>query len=266
MSVFNEFEQGYKEKSLSEHSEFLPYAKVEVYYRPINTGEQKKILKAIESRQEHLITKVYGEVLQRIVTDWGGLDESEDFPKNLYVDDQTFLLIMARGVSKGNKISFTPPCPRCEKEVKKIVIDLQKIDVKPLPNEMFSREIDIEVPGGDIYTTKLSVPIRADELEKNAFAKNHREDYSSMARTDQAFLSKAMMLDSVEKDGEVEELSFEHKTRFLDLLLSEEMEKIDEYLEELSEYGFPTTIEYDCNQCGYQTEVPVDLSDFLLRS
>lgn len=264
MSVFNEFEKEYQKKSLSEHSEFLPFAKTDVYYRPINTGEQKRILKAIESRKEHLIAKVYMEVLQEIVTDWGGLQDAEDFPKNIYMDDRNYLLIMARGVSKGSEIKFNPTCPRCEEEAaEEMVIDLQKVDVEPLPDDLYSKKINIL--DGE-FSVKLTVSTRADEIERDKFAKNNKKDYSSNSRADSAFLSKAMMIDSVEKDGEKEELPFSQKVKFMDLLLSEDMEKIDNYLEEISEYGFPNTVDYSCQNCGYETEVPVDLSDFLMRS
>lgn len=259
VSLIQRFSGEY-EKQFSEHLVRLPFQKVDIFYRPLKTREQKVLLKAIESNEDVLINRAFDEVIQAIVTKWNGIRD----PKEMYLKDRFYLLLSSRAKSKSSEIIFTPDCPLCGNKSEKIVLDIDKAEVKELPDELRTRKVKL-LDGR--YSLVLEPPRRKDEIEKDKYKRDHSDEFKNRQLSIEGFLTEALMIQSVEAEGEKELVDFPHRVQIMDSLTGLDKEKIDEYVNEISKYGFQNVLPFACNAegCHYKGEIPVDTSDFLFK-
>lgn len=255
-SIVQDFANNYADE-YSEHEVYLPVSNCSVYYRPMKTAEQKSIVKSIESEKPKLIYKTLSEVCENIITDWGELNRDIN---DMYLMDRRYLLLSARAKSKSNIIEFEAKCPKRKCEyTQDIQLDLEELEIKNLPEDLL--EDDISLIDGK-YQIKLTPPKRKDEIKKDKFVSSNSMQSTTM--TEESYFVLALFMDSISKDDEMEKLDFEVKVDILDNLLGKDKQKIQDYVDKVTDHGFPSTIEFECESCGYTDEVPIDTTDFFL--
>ena len=108
----------------------LPGTKQEVKYKPLTTGQIKKLLVNENEENPIVIENIFDELISSSVV-------NEDFNiDDIYVQDRSYLLIEIRKNSKGDQMSFQFKCPKCESQNLNY-FDFNSLDIKQKENEEY---------------------------------------------------------------------------------------------------------------------------------
>jgi hypothetical protein len=119
----------YDRINVYEFSCALPGNSQEVNFKPVNTGQLKKLL-TYENETNILIQE---QALDDLIS---SSVLSEDFNiDDLYLEDRFFLLVELRKKTKGEVLEFSLNCPQCKSQSLNR-IDLDKMPIRPIDLEM----------------------------------------------------------------------------------------------------------------------------------
>jgi hypothetical protein len=141
----------------------LPGSGAKIKYKPITTGQIKRLLLyedmddavAIENAMDNLVTEC-------VITEGFNI-------KDLFLQDRFFLTVEIRNVTKGNKYTFPSTCMECGSQTFQTV-DLAKLPVKKLKKD----DITIKLPIQEAQPKKkgkLTVVETKPETEKTSVKK-----------------------------------------------------------------------------------------------
>jgi Zn finger protein HypA/HybF involved in hydrogenase expression len=261
-----------------------------VKFKPITTGQIKKLLMYENAEDQAIIETALDEILEGCVI-------GEDFKvSDLYLQDRFFLLLEIRKVTKGNTYQFQTICPSCgsqslqtvnlsempvklldfgKKKVKgsetppaqkkKKSQPLQEIKTEEISPEIVEKEISepdiVEV--NDRIKVRMSLVTRGIQKQAMEWVKN---TYPEAADAEKAIQTMTAILalsikGIITPDGEETDLSIEDRVYLLDALTEQEEVKLPKWFEKY-DFGVDFSINIECPQCHHKSKRDVPLEDF----
>jgi hypothetical protein len=229
----------------------LPGLNQEVKFKPVNTGQLKKLL-TYENETNLIIQEQALDdlIISSVLSEDFNIDE-------LYLEDRFFLLVELRKKTKGEVLEFTLTCPQCKSQTLNRV-DLTKLKVKPLD------------PGVD----KVVELMNDIKVHLRRVKRKHQKEITpkhipnNLSNTQQQaeiqILSHACAIEKVETpEGMDENLNLASRKYLIENIPTGEYDKIREGIERLS-FGVDLTYTMGCNACQYKytVEVPVEQNFF----
>lgn len=231
----------------------LPGSKQKVQFKPVSTGQIKKLL-TYENEKNYVVQeKALDELISSSV-----LTEGFDI-NDLYIHDRFFLIIELRKKTKGEVLEFQITCPKCKSQ------SLQRVSLDDLPVKGLDPSISNVVelmPGVKVHLKQMK---RGDqnEIKPNFF----RRDWSSSQITAEfQTLFHACSIEKIETPkGLDENIKFKDRVYFIESIPTGEYEKIRDKLEEMS-FGIDLSYKIKCVKpdCDFEstTQVPVQENFF----
>jgi hypothetical protein len=274
----------------------LPGSGEEVSFKPITTGQIKKLLLYETSDDPMTIENALDDVIMECIVK----PQSFDI-KKLYIQDRFYLLVELRKATRGSVYNFQSICTSCKSQTQhsinlndlkvktlkktKQIVEVIKKDEDIVPKKQkkgkFIEKIDEETkPQIVINTTnewdvvklnenisvKLTLVTR--ELQQKAFdlfteLYKDKENINDVERTLEitTFLYALSIVDIITPDGVDTDLPIEEKIFFLDNLQQDETEKISKWFEE-NDFGIDFTFEAKCRHCENVEVRSVPLENF----
>ena len=266
-----------------------------ITFRPITTGQLKKLLLYETSNDPTSIEKALDDVITECVIS----PETFDI-KKLYLQDRFFLLVEIRKATRGSSYEFQTTCSKCNSQtqhvlnitdltVKKlqpietIVTKLVPVEKKKLKkskiSEVTSEQPEIEmkevttlvenniVKLNDYISVKLSLLTREMQIKAfEIFNKNHPKDINNIDDINKTLelttLVQALSIISIiTPEGEETELTLEDKIFLLDNINQDELIKITEWFDN-NDFGIDFSFDVVCAQCGNTERKAVPVENF----
>ncbi|HRR48413.1 MAG TPA: hypothetical protein P5293_00335 [Bacteroidales bacterium] len=268
----------------------LPGSGKTVKFKPISTGQIKKLLMYENAEDQAVIETALDDVLAGCVL-------GEDFKiDDLYLQDRFYLLLEIRKATKGNTYQFQTVCPSCgsqslqtvnlsEMPVKVLELNKKKVktpeisaskkkktqSLQEVKEESMLEEAppqkDVSEPDivkiNDNISVRMSLITRGMQKQAMEWVKvNYPEvsDAEKAIHTMTAILALAIQ-GIITPDGEEKDLSIEDRIYLLDSLTEQEEVKLPKWFEKY-DFGVDFSINIKCPQCGYQSKRDVPLEDF----
>jgi hypothetical protein len=233
----------------------LPGTSERIKFRPITTGQLKKLLVYENEKDKDIID----EILDSLITD---CVISENFNiDDLYLLDRFYLMLQLRMKSKGEEYEITHKCPQCGKETFS-VIDLNDLPVKP-----YDKNINHFVQCNDKVSIYVDFLKRGQEKK---LSKIIQEQHGKIELDENGELDSKILgfyaLKYIElsigkiklENGKIIELTDEQKEEVVDNLTEENIKSIREWFDE-NTFGVDFNINLTCvNGHTEKIEVPAD--------
>jgi len=220
-----------------------------VKFRPITTGQLKRLLVYENETNPMMIEQVLDELISSCIT-------SEGFDINkLYLQDRFYLLVEIRRKSKGDNYQFEYKCPDCNSQSIQI-IKLSELNVKKL-----QENIDSIVKIDDNLSVKLSQIVRGGQ--KEAFKSIKDNTLSNTQRiTEMALFTHAASIKSIIiPEGEITDASLKDRKYLLENIPTNAYSKIRDWFD-VNDFGMDFTYTVKCNNCIHKKKVDVPVENF----
>ena len=241
----------YDHINVYEFNTTLPGSKQVVKFKPVNTGQLKKLL--VYENETNLIIQEQAlddMILSSVLSEDFNIDE-------LYLEDRFYLLVELRKKTKGEVLEFSLTCPKCKSQTLNRV-DLDSLPVKPLDEEM-NKVVDF----GDGMKVHLRRLKRKHQKEINpSLISDKLTDLQKQAEVQ--ILYHACAIDKVEtEDGIDENLKITDKKYLIENVPTRYYDMIRDKIDEIS-FGLDLKYKVRCGKCNfnYETLVPVENNFF----
>jgi hypothetical protein len=225
----------------------LPGSDKEVNYKPITTGQMKKLLIYEKETSPVVQEKALDDLISSSVID-------KDFKiDELFLEDRFFLLVEMRKNTKGKNFTFPFQCSKCKKQTK-IKIDLTKLkivklkDLKINPLIKLTKDISIE----------LKHIIRSEQKELEKFLDLNTSETMQMVEI-QLLGYAAGITKIITPDGE-EESNVIDKKWMIENTPSAVLDKIKDWYKK-NTFGIEFTHTEKCD-CGKSEIIDIPLNNF----
>lgn len=243
----------YDHVNVYEFTTELPGTKQEVKFRPVNTGELKKLL-TYENETNLLIQE---QAIDDLIT---SSVLSEDFNiDELYLEDRFYLIVELRKKTKGEVLEFSLTCPKCKSQT------LNRIDLNNLPVKPLDPEANMVVDLGNGIKVHLRRLKRKHQKEiKPAMIHEHLTPLQKQAEI--GILYNACAIDKVETESGVDEnLKISDKKYLIENIPTGAYDKIRDKLDDIT-FGVDLRYKAQCQKtdCDYkfETMVPIENNFF----
>jgi len=233
----------------------LPGSGETISFKPITTGELKKLLVYENEKDERVIEMALDQLISSSV-------QNEDFNiENLYLQDRFFLLVEIRKKTKGESYRFKYICDKLMDGKKCNTQTLQNIDLNSLPTKTIQRNADNKIELTDNITVKIAHITRGNQIEA------HSEfDGSGMTplqqTTEMALLTHAAGIKSIKTpEGEEFDISIEDRKFLLENISTGSYELIKKWYEK-NKFGVDFIFEIKCSSCGETNKIDIPLHNF----
>lgn len=219
-----------------------------VVYKPITTGQLKKLLTFENTTDPIVIDEALDELILSCVT-------SKDFNiKKLYLQDRFSLLVEIRKATKGTTYEFTYNCDKCKSQLFQVV-DLKKLKVIPYPTE-----IDHKIKLTEDISINVDNIKREEQIKAFKYLpKGNLNDNQKVAEI--AILTHAAGIKSIETPkGTIENVSIKDAKYLLENISTDAYDKIKDWYKEY-DFGIDFTFNIKCN-CGYKEKITIPLQNF----
>jgi hypothetical protein len=227
----------------------LPGSGEEVKFRPITTGQLKKLLVYENENNPMVIEKALDELISSSII-------SEGFNiNNLYLQDRFFLLVELRRKSKGNKYQFEYKCPNCGSQ------SIQNIDLSELPVKKLEENINNVIEISDKLSIKVSHVTRG--KQKEAYAQIKDNTLSDTQRiTEMALFTHAASIDSIiVPEGEIKDASLIERKYLIENISSESYGEMRKWFDE-NDFGMDFTYTIRCTGCEQTEKIDIPVENF----
>lgn len=229
----------------------LPWSGQEVTFKPVNTGQLKKLLTYEKEKNLLLQEQALDDLISSSVL-------TEDFNSDdLYLEDRFFLLVEMRKKTKGEVLEFTLTCPKCNSQ------SLNRVDLNSMPIKQLDKEADLTVDlVNDVKIHLRRVKRKHQKEIKPSFLKPNLSNLQITAEMQTLF--HACAIDKVETpDGIDENINMTDKVYLIDNIPTSEYDKIRNKIEDIS-FGLDLTYKVKCRACNFEqdTIVPVENNFF----
>jgi|GEM_PF-4134889 len=248
-----------KEKSTFDVSKFqeiyefdttLPGTGIPVRFRPLKTGQIKKML-AYENEKDPL---ALSKMMNMVITE--AVINKDDFDINdILIKDRAFLLWEMRNKTKGNMWETEYKCEKCGSQ-NLLVKDLSKFPIKKIDFVNTNYIIDV-FEDVKIQMRFLKV---SDELEALTFIDNKMSDMQKQAEIT-IILHSAGIDKIIKGDEEYTDLQLIDKKFFVEEMPTVVYEKISQWYKD-NDYGTNFTIKNSCITCGNEIEFEATPDNF----
>lgn len=227
----------------------LPGSRRTIRFRPITTGEMKRLLSFEGEENPKVVAKVMNDLISNCILD-------EDFEvEEMFLKDRPYLMLQMRMKTKGNKFNATYECEKCGLE-NVVVADLSKFEVKTIdfssvdPTISISDELELEM-----RFLKVGDEIEAYNVIKGDYTK-------TKTQAEMVIAMYANSINSVTAGNEIyENLNIIDKIHFVENLPSMVYEKITEW-HDTYDYGMDTSYKHKCLKCGKETNIDMSPDNF----
>lgn len=274
----------------------LPGSGEEVSFKPITTGQIKKLLLYETSDDPMTIENALDDVITECIV------KPDEFDiKKMYIQDRFYLLVELRKATRGSSYNFQSICSNCKSQTQHSV-NLNDLKVKKLKKtsnviktieeaeNIVSKkqkkgkfiEKTVDEPKKQIETTNINewdvvklnenisvkLTLVTRELQQKAFdlfmeLYKDKENVNDVERTLEitTFLYALSLIDIITPDGIDTNLPLEEKIFFLNNLQQSETEKISKWFED-NDFGIDFTFEVKCRHCEHVEVRAVPIENF----
>ncbi len=263
MSQFVQFEDEKKEEQTSidfkqflnvfEFETILPGSGEKIKFKPMTTGQLKKLLSYEKNQNLKIIEDVVDNLISECV-----LTKNFDI-NDLYLQDRFYLLIKLREKTKGSNYEITWTCPKCNSQILSI-IDISKLNVK-------NKKTDIN----DIIkvTNELSVKVdiikRKDQKEIIKYVEQKNKKMSDERKNIEInILSYASSIKSIiTPNGEINDVSLKDKIYIIEKSPTSFFDDLRKWHDE-NDFGIDFTTTLKCNEeeCDYEGKMDIPTDTF----
>lgn len=236
--------------NIYEFETILPGSGETIRFKPVTTGELKKLLVYENEENESIIE----EALDRLIS---SSVENEDFDiKNLYLQDRFFLLIEIRKKTKGESYNFTHNCKKCKSQT------LQKINLNDLKVKKFEKEISKNVFVTENISVNLKHITRKDQIEAFLYIGDDKIMSKLQKSTEAALYTYASGIEAIiTPNGKEENINIPDKKYLLENISTGSYDKIKEWYEE-NNFGIDFKYKIKCIHCGNEETIEIPLDNF----
>jgi len=231
----------------------LPGNNEVIRFKPITTGQLKKLLPYENEKNPGVIELLLDDLISKCVV-------SEGFDiRNLYLEDRFALLIEIRKKSKGEEYAFIYSCPSCNTQTH-VTINLNELKCKKRnPNtEPF------------ILNDKISFKIdhlkRGEQIQAYEIINKRKIENDNLRMAEIATVSYAMCMKTFTTPEGDTEVPIEDKINILDGVMNGK--QYDDFVKwfAVNEFGIDFTFKFECNneKCGNKETLSIPLSNFFV--
>lgn len=227
----------------------LPGCGDDITFRPITTGQIKKVLTYENENDPRVIEKVLDDIITSSVV-------NENFNiDDLTLQDRFYLLVEIRKKSKGTRYQFKWACEECGTQ------NLANIDLDDLEEVSIPKDIDYIVKLDENLSVKMRHVTRGEIKEGyKYFDETISSNYQKLA--EMATITHAASIESViTPEGEDDNISWEDRLYFVNDTPQEFYEKISNWSVK-NTYGVDFSYDLRCQGCGKLIKREVPLEDF----
>jgi hypothetical protein len=220
-----------------------------VKFRPITTGQLKKLLVYENENNPMVIERALDELISSsIISDGFNIN-------NLYLQDRFFLLVELRRMSKGSKYQFEYKCPKCTTQ------SVQSIDLSELPVKKLDKDINNVIKISDNLSVKISHVTRG--KQKEAYAQIKDTTLSDTQRiTEMALYTHAAAIESIiVPDGEINDASLNDRKYLIENISSESYGEIRKWFDE-NDFGIEFSYTIRCKGCDKTEKIDIPVENF----
>jgi hypothetical protein len=248
-----------------------------ITFKPITTGQIKRLLLYETSNDADSIEKSLDNVITECVIDEGfNIDE-------LYLQDRFYLLLDLRKATKGNTYSFQSKCSKCDSQsaqninlskltVKKLEMPLAKKIVKPIAKkgvkpveEIIPEEITEDwniVKLNDNLKIRLSHITRGVQKAIRKYLEENKTLTDQQKEIEEATLLYSFAIISViTPEGEEGDLTIDDKIYLVDNIPQGEVDLISKWFES-HDFGVDFSFEVICAHCQNVEKKVIPLDNF----
>ena len=237
--------------NIYEFETVLPGSKEVVKFKPLTTGQLKKLL--VYEKEENLI--IQEEALDELIS---SCVVSDEFDINeLYLQDRFFLLIEIRKKTKGEKYSFTFKCPECKSQTL-TSLNLDDLEVVSLPEEF-----DNSVALTDDIGVSLRHIKRKDFKAISKFIDVKGKSELQINSDIQTGLFAAGIEAIATPDGLEENIDLKSKMYLVDNVPTSAFEEIKKWYED-NDFGINMKMSAKCRNCSHVEETDIPMGNFFL--
>ena len=228
----------------------LPGTNEVIMFKPITTGQLKKMVIYENEKSEEVIESVLDNIISECV-----ISEGFDI-NNLYLEDRFALLLEIRKKSKGESYNFTYKCPKCKK-ITPVSIDLNTLKTNSLKPQKTPFIIN------DKMSVTRKFVTRKEQMLINKKLK-HIKNKKLLSIEKTTYLYAMYMDMFTTPDGETSDVSLKDKVNILDNVFNDK--QLKEYIEwcDSNTFGVDFRTEFKCEKCNHKEKVLIPLDNFFV--
>jgi len=230
----------------------LPGSNEVIVYKPITTGQLKKLLPYENETNPMVVEKILDDLISNCV-----LSEGFDINK-LYLEDRFALLIELRKKSKGEEYDFIYTCPKCKSRTP-ITKDLNTIKEtkKSFENDTFKINENL--------SCKLDQITRGEQKKIYEMVEKENITNDTLKMAQIATYSYAMSMRSfVTPEGETDDVSMDDKINIIDGTFNDE--QYNQFVKWFADnfFGIDFTFNFQCSntECNNKETYSIPLNNF----
>lgn len=230
----------------------LPGSKETVEFRPVTTGDIKKLL-TYEKETNYVIQEQALDdlITSSVLTEGFNVDE-------LYIYDRLFLLMEIRKKTKGEVLEFQVTCPKCNSQSLNRV-NLDELENIPLENDE-DKIIELN-PKVKVHLRHMKRKDQKRDIKANFFTRN-------MSDSQQGYMFQvafnACAIDKIETPSGVDEnIPMKDKMFFIEQMPIGYMEVLKDGIESMA-FGWKLQNKTKCIHCGteFNEDIPIQQNFF----
>jgi hypothetical protein len=228
----------------------LPGSKEVIKFKPITTGQLKRLLVYENETDPMMIEKALDELISSCI-----ITENFDINK-LYLQDRFFLLVEIRRKSKGDNYQFQFQCGDCRSQ------SIQNIDLSELEVIGIPEDINSIVKMDDNLSVKLVHITRGGQKIAYKNIKNRKKLTDTQRITEMALFTHAVSIVSIiTPEGEIMDASIDDKKYLLENVPTDAYGKVRDWFEN-NTFGMDFTYTIKCNGCDYNEKIDIPVENF----
>ena len=237
--------------NIYEFSCLLPGSGETVRFRPLTTGQLKKLL-VYESETDIIVQEnAMDDLISSCVID-------EDFNiDELYLQDRFFLLMEIRKKTKGENYDFTYTCPECKSQ------SLNSFNLDNLEITKLENDIDNSIALTDDIGVSVRHIKRKDFKLISKFIDIKDKSELQINSELQTGLFAAGIEDIATPDGIEENVDIQSKMYLVDNVPTSAFEEIKKWYED-NDFGINMSISATCRNCKYEEKTDIPMGSFFL--
>lgn len=225
----------------------LPGSNAEIKYKPITTGQMKKLLIYENETNPSIQEKALDDLISSSVI-------TEDFNINdLYLEDRFFLLIEIRKKSKGEIFEFEYKCLECKTK------SIQKINLNELKVNKLENKDNFTLKLNDNISISLKHITRNDQKLLENYIDSNLSNTQKMV--EMQILSYASSIENITTPEGSDNPDINEKKYLLENIPTKIFDKVRDYHNKNS-FGVDFSYELLCPKCKNKKNIDIPLENF----
>jgi hypothetical protein len=230
----------------------LPGTKQVVEFKPVSTGQLKKLLTYENETNLIIQERALDELISSSVL-------SKDFNiADIYLEDRFYLLVELRKKTKGEVLEFSLTCPQCGSQ------SLQRQDLNALNVKPFDENVDKSLDLGNGIIIHFRHVKRGDQLKEIHPGMLPKKMSPMESQMELQLIYHALTIDKIETPSGIDDnIPLADRKFFVENVPTGHYEKIRDKLEEIT-FGTELVQHVQCIKCDFKhtTDIPIENSFF----